>query len=78
VVKELLKNNANIEANKDKCTPLIGGMLSLLELYLLYSPFFYKASENKHVEVVKLLLAKSANIEASSKYDGFTPLLCGN
>jgi hypothetical protein len=40
VVKELLKNYANIEANKAKCTPLIGGMASLLELYLLYSPFF--------------------------------------
>jgi ankyrin repeat protein len=28
VVKELLTNNANIEANKDLCTPLIGGMVS--------------------------------------------------
>jgi hypothetical protein len=42
VVKELLTKNANIEANKDECTPLIGGMVSLLELYILYSSLFLK------------------------------------
>ncbi len=40
--------------------------------------YFYKASKYKHIEVVKLLLAKGANIEASADYDEYTPLLCGN
>jgi hypothetical protein len=39
--------------------------------------FFNKASRNKHIELVKLLLAKGANIEVS-EYFGFTSLLLDN
>jgi hypothetical protein len=47
--------------------------------YIVYFlTFFYKAAKYKHNEVVKLLLAKGANIEALTDYDEFTPLLCGN
>jgi hypothetical protein len=45
-------------------------------LYFMFFPFF-KASRYKQVEVVKLLLAKGANIEASTK-GKFTPILYGN
>jgi hypothetical protein len=51
----------------------------IFRIYIVYVlTFTYKASKNKHVEVVELLLAKGANIEASADYDEFTPLLCGN
>ena len=66
----LLTKNENIETktNMGQWTPLICGMIYLLELYLylLYSYLFIlKASKNEHEEAVKLLLAYGANIEAS-------------
>ena len=80
-MKELLRNNANIEAtDKNGCTPLFSGIF-LNEMFFfnirsfIYF-FLYIASSNGHHEVVKELLRNNANIEATDK-NGFTPLFCG-
>jgi hypothetical protein len=36
-----------------------------------------KASLNGHIELVKVLLTKNANIEAKTNLGQWTPLICG-
>jgi ankyrin repeat protein len=78
VVKELLNRGANIEEkNNDGWTPLICGIfLELLNHFKWFIYFLYIASLNGHIEVVKELLNRGANIEQKDN-DGMTPLIWG-
>ncbi len=78
VVKELLKRGANIE-EKDKYgrTPLIMGIFLELFYHLKWLIYFlFIASVLGHIEVVKELLDRGANIEEKDN-DGWTPLIAG-
>jgi hypothetical protein len=78
VVKELLNRGANIE-EKDKFgqTPLIEGIfLQLFNHFKRFIYFLFIASRDGHIEVVKELLNRGANIEEKDN-DGETPLIKG-
>ena len=78
-VKLLLEYGADINTkNKDELTPL---HLALLGLYEIYEDIKYnynkkadlKLKKKEHLEVVKLLIEKGANVETRG-IDGTTPL----
>jgi ankyrin repeat protein len=78
VVKELLNRGANIEEkDNDGYTPLISGIfLQLFNHFKWFIYFLFIASFNGHIEVVKELLNRGANIEEKDNY-GNTPLIKG-
>ncbi len=78
MVKELLNRGANIEEkDNDGYTPLISGIfLQLFNHFKWFIYFLFIASFNGHIEVVKELLNRGANIEEKDNY-GNTPLIKG-
>ena len=78
VVKELLNRGANIEEkDNDGTTPLIYGIfLQLFNHFKWFIYFLFIACSDGHIEAVKELLNRGANIEQKDKY-GYTPLIWG-
>ncbi len=78
VVKELLDRGANIEEkNNNGETPLIKGVfLQFFNQLKWFIYFLFLASAFGHIEVVKELLNRGANIEEKDK-NGETPLIRG-
>ncbi len=77
MVKELLNHNADIEAkDNDGCTPLICGIFQSIYLIWKIIILFFSAARSGHIEVVKELLNRNADIEVKDK-DGNTALILG-
>ncbi len=78
MVKELLNRGANIEEkDNDGQTPLIWGIfLQQLNHFKWFIYFCLIASRDGHIEVVKELLDRGANIKQKDNI-GWTPLIWG-